>query len=325
MTLLPNLIREYVNYSMLISWILVLVGFSANALGDENSAIDNSSIIKINTFLNDSRKNFSNYIDNLSYNVDSYMSSESVEGTRYYNKAKLSFFTRNKLGQSIDYGVRLKIKLDLPHTKKRLKLFLSSENDTPNSNDENFNQIVKNTSYSAVLRFIFSEKEKWTVDLDSGARLRFHPELFSRFRIQRHISNKFFIADFIQELFWFNTEGFGSSINFQLLHELSATKVVRWGVSIKHLVDDGYNTYATSLVLYHQLNNRDSLSYIFSGYGDNDEYSASLYDYRLGVSYRRDVHEGWVFVAINPELQSAREDSYDIKPILTLRLEMHTN
>ena len=74
------------------------------------------------------------------------------------------------------------------------------------------------------------------------------------------------------------------------------------------------------LLLTHILDRRQSLAFEV---GTSAETRPNLRDlsYFSSLRYRRDIHRGWLFLELKPQLLFARENSYRADPALVLTLE----
>lgn len=256
-----------------------------------------------------------------SFFIDSFFSDDILLDDQKGSKAKLSFNTRRKIGQPVDYNFSVSVKLELPKVHKKLNLIFESNEEDEAINNNDVAAAAENVEYSAALRFIVREKNNWRINLDTGIRWKIPPEPFSRLRIRRFSHMPWDInLRSTQEFSWYSSKGWGTNTSFRFDKKVSDKKLLRLNNSAKYLLNDDYFTFSSSLTLYHELNTKEALAYILRASGDDQEH-ATYHNYGIGIRFRRQVYSDWMYAEIAPELESSREDNYDIVPVIMFRFE----
>ena len=265
------------------------------------------------------------YIDNLSYNVDgffidTFFGDDIIEDDVNGSRAKLSFFTRREIGKPVDYQYGISVKLVLPNTDEHLNLLLESSESDEDERESNPINTVDNVQYSTALRYIFEESERWKVNFDTGIRWGLPTDPFSRLRFRRFAYFDNFRVKATQNFFWSGTEGFGEETKIELNQPLNIDRIIRYSAGAEYLLDDGFFNLNYGVTLFHELNSSEILAYYFRAAGDSIE-GPTFNNYGIGIRYRRKVYQDWMFVEVNPELETQRETEYDITPIIMFRFE----
>ena len=276
-------------------------------------------------FVDYSRDWLADYIDGLSHNVDGFfidtffgddVLGDDVQGSR----AKLSFFTRRELGQPVDYNVGVSIKLVLPNTNERLNLLFESSEEDDELTEGNALQTVDNVEYSTALRFIVKETEQWSAKLDTGVKWALPPDPFTRFRLRRSVYLDGMRIRGTQSFFWSASEGVGEDTDVRLDRPLNLDRMLRYNAGARYMLDNDYFELRYGLTLFHELNSKEVLAYYFRAAGDTIG-DATFNNYGVGVRYRRQIYQDWIFAEVNPELETAAENEYDVTPIIMFRFE----
>ena len=263
------------------------------------------------------------YLDGLSsgldsFFVDSFFSEDILEDDIQGSRAKLSFYTRRELGDPVDYKFGLSVKLVFPNTNKRLNLLLESEEEAVREADPL--ESVENNNYSAALRFIIQESERWKTDIDTGIRWGVPPDPFSRIRARRLFGFMDWKARATQTLYYTTVKGWGERSSLQLNRSLGTSKLLRLNGSAEYLLNDGFFKFRYDIGAYHELSHRAALGYIAGASGDAEE-TASFYDYFASVRYRRLIYKDWVFAEVAPSLVWERDKEYETTPVIMFRIE----
>lgn len=279
---------------------------------------------KIN-FIEYSHDWLKDYIDNVSYNVDgffidTFFSDDIIEDDVNGSRAKLSFFTRREIGKPVDYQYGLSVKLVLPNTDEHLNLLLESTESDEEDRESNPINTVENVEYSTALRYIFEETERWKVNFDTGIRWGLPTDPFSRLRFRRFAYFDDFRIKATQNFFWSGMEGFGEETKVELNQPLNIDRIIRYSAGAEYLLDDGFFSLKYGVTLFHELNSSEILAYYFRASGDTIE-EPTFNNYGVGLRYRRKVYQDWMFVEVNPELETQGETEYDITPIIMFRFE----
>lgn len=265
------------------------------------------------------------YIDSLSYNVDgffidTFFSDDIIEDDVSGSRAKLSFFTRREIGQPVDYKYGISIKLVLPNTDEHFKLLFESSEDEEAERENNPINTVENVEYSTALRYVFQETERWKVNFDTGIRWGIPSDPFSRLRFRRYAYFNDFKVKATQKFFWSGNEGFGEETEVELSQPLNIDRLIRYSVGAEYLLNNDYFELSHDVTLYHELNSAEILAYYYRANGDTIG-NVTFNNYGVGVRYRRKIYQDWIFAEVNPELETQRDNEYDITPIIMFRFE----
>tara|TARA_R110000868_G_scaffold17813_2_gene77713 strand:+ start:9304 stop:10314 length:1011 start_codon:yes stop_codon:yes gene_type:complete len=273
--------------------------------------------------VNRSREWLASYLDNLSggldsFFVDTFFSENILEDDVKGSRAKLSFYTRRELGDPVDYKFGISVNLELPNISERLNLLLQSEDEEAREADPL--ESIENNHYSAALRFILQESERWKADIDTGVRWGLPPDPFTRLRARRYGYFAEWEVKATQTLSYYATKGWGEDTSLQMNYPLNIEKLFRINAKAAYLLNDDYFKLSYSGGLYHELSRRAALGYIAGASGDTEGYP-SFYNYSVSVRYRRQIYKDWVFAEFAPELVWERDKDYETTPVIMFRIE----
>jgi hypothetical protein len=265
------------------------------------------------------------YIDDFSINVDeffidTFFSDDIIEDDVGGNRAKLSFFTRREIGQPVGYNYGISIKLVLPNTNEHFKLlFQSSEDEDAERVNDPINTL-ENVEYSTALRYVFEETDRWKVNFDTGVRWGIPSDPFSRLRFRRYAYFDRFRVKATQSFLWSGKDGFGEESKIELSQPLNIDRLIRYSAGADYSLNDDYFDLDYGVTLFHELNSSEILAYYYRASGDTIN-NMTFNNYGIGLRYRRKIYQDWIFVEVNPELETQVENEYDITPIIMFRFE----
>ena len=251
---------------------------------------------------------------------------------KIYQEATSSYarFTLQTIFDShgdVSTPVDLRLKIDLPKTKKKLKLVIESETERGAQAGADGSSTVtpaattEKSDFYAALQKTFPEKKGWNARSSIGMKIDAPLNPFVRYRVFRDTKLGLWKFHFAETLFWFKSSGIGSSTLFEF--DRALTRNVLFRSSTNAIWEDNRDYYEMShtFALFHELSNRRAVAYSITVFGDSDPtvYATS---YLARVSYRQLIHKDWLFLEVRPEMLYERETNFDPEPSLSLQLEM---
>lgn len=265
----------------------------------------------------------------LARGIDNFFTDEGDDIVDNESYLKLDLrHTFEESGESIT-DVRVKAKLDLPNTENRVKLAFSSDERQDESLEERVRsvstgeRIQRESSVAELQVQPRSEWRKWQRKGSLGIRTRTPPVPFGRYRLKRAWElSPLWRSEFQQEFWYFDDRGWGETSDLTFWRPLSDSLLLRiWG-EVEFRDETDRFDYVEIASLVHRLSERGGLEYRVGALG------ASRPNHRInaffwGLSYRRRVHEDWVFLSATPELFYPREEGWSAEPSFTMRLEVY--
>ena len=303
---------------MILRYFYVFIFLLVSVYGEFHSKEIDSYHHKISHWLIDS----SNSID------DYFTDSNTTETSKTFAELKTSFAAENT--QDIDYGIRLKLRLDLPKIEKELRLIFEDAD----SDDQLYDGTVLNNDYHLeereyYLRLDYLKLIRKKLHIRGGAGIRFrksslHPYINIKSKYYQLdtneskviVSNRFRLyidGDYENILSTYNFLHLNESLYFTFTNTLryrnwdEVQKITHHLTFIKSLSEERQATIGLSFV--NDLNNRS----IHSQY------------YQLHTSYRDILYGDWMYYEITPSILRRRENSFDPTFRLMLNIGMKFN
>ncbi|UZE96485.1 hypothetical protein [Alkalimarinus alittae] len=260
--------------------------------------------------------------------LDSFMGDNT--GYQDINKSfiKLYFDLDTSKYDGVSFEPKIKVSLDLPVTKEKLRLVIENDpdqelgikernlSDLPSTNRE------ANDGFYGAIRYLF-ESKKWSrLSLDWGVKARWPPDPFARFRAVRGWDlNENWGMVYSQEVFIFESKGFGAYSQFDFNRRLSekllfrVTSVVDW-----HERTEQFD-FLEQISLFQDINNKRAIQYA-AGIVAEEKSGSRITNYYTKAAYRRRLYKDWLFYEMTPGIEFQRIENFDPNPFVSFRLEM---
>jgi len=216
---------------------------------------------------------------------------------------------------------KVSLSVDIPKTKKRLRVFVASEEDTNKTPDTLFNR-VENSEESAAagVQFFAGRSEKRNISLTAGIKLD-SVEFFIGPRYRRTFKFDTFNVRFTQRVRWYTSRGWEATTRFDYERLLSKRWFFRHSLDGRWRDEDPGYRYEIRPSLIQQLANRKAIEYQWNNLFETDP-NHSLESSTFLVRYRRNFLRKWLFYEINPQLAMRDEDDFNPKAGITFQLEI---
>ncbi|MDH5180904.1 MAG: hypothetical protein OEY07_14630 [Gammaproteobacteria bacterium] len=277
-------------------------------------------------FLNRSHSVVSEGVETVAKYMDIFFADEKI-----YDEATKTYVILS--GQTIidehgqdSYSGKLKIKIDLPQTKRKLKLLLESDTEELQTGVERDastspGKAATESRYYAALQQELAKLRGWKFTTALGMKLNIPLDPFFRLRAARRYRFNNWNMHFTETLFWFDSLGAGSSTVIELDRKIGEGSLFRSGTSaIWRDETNGYD-FKQSFTMYHELSKHRAVSLTLETEGRSDP-TIHATSYLAYFRYRQRVHKDWLYFEIRPEVLYERETNFHPSPSLILQLDI---
>lgn len=292
--------------------------------------IEEPPVLPGDATLSNAHAYLSRNVEVLARKIDTFFGAERAfeESSGTYIQARGSLIYQ-KHGD-VDFDGNIKAKLDLPNLKEKLSLVIESDSDdnldpkgqittgTPKVADT-----FDNRKASASLQYVLREERYWDVRLQPGIKLHWPPETFLRLRLRRiqPISE-----DWLSRVTlipgWYDPRGWEVRLRHDFDRDTGQGSLFRIGSEATWLVKEDRNVgLVQSLAYAHPLTSRAQMAYEI---GVTFETDPTFWEtsYFSSIRYRRNIHRGWVFLELKPQVLFERDNDFKPDPSFALSLEM---
>lgn len=241
------------------------------------------------------------------------------------NVTQLRLDSRLQYEDLTDLTIKLSFSgnISLPRVSERVQIFIDTEGrerdvkegfqTAPGVDDDQ-------KSIFTGLRYVTRETRRSLISLDGGLRWRSGPVPLIRLRGRRTFVYDEWAIRMVQTLFWVQDRGFGEQTRVDFERKLDPQHFIRitpsaiwseWsrGVDLRQVF---------SIVHIRDSDNMITVELDIQGY---TRPSAKVDKYEASLRWRTRGHRPWLFYEVAPGMAFKREFDFEIRPVLTLRVE----
>lgn len=216
-------------------------------------------------------------------------------------------------GGTLDSDSDLKLKLDLPGSKKRWKLLFESDPEEFNDLETQTRttpptkrQFTDTEGSTGALRFVVDETSRWKKDLDIGVRGSTPLDPFARYQLRRSEQlASGWTVQFKESMYFFNQDGWGQKTVFNIERPISEHYLWRNRIEAKYSDDDNLLETAFVVSTVHVLDDWHAIDYAVGVLAANRPVSQTTV-YFINTTFRKRLYKDWLFFDIRPELAFSR-------------------
>lgn len=275
----------------------------------------------------------STFVDSTSRSIDAFFGTDESLYTDNRSYMRLSSEVRLREGDTTtDIGLRFK--LDLPTTRRKLRVIIESDADEPlvaANQATNTNRLTEINQFDASNSLLGLEQgsqrrpdEGWSNRIGVGIKLRSPIDPYIRLTSARqwNFEGSPWQTNFNGRLTYFNDQGYVTRASFDVGRPISNDTSFRLVSQAEWQQKRDEVVYVQSAEINKVLDQRSALRYAALLVSDTIR-SNDLYDRVLQVYYRRDIHKKFLYADVIPEYHFPTEDGLKPYASLTLRLEMY--
>ncbi len=233
-------------------------------------------------------------------------------------------------GFSDDFGVRFK--LDLPTSKKRLRLLIESDPEeslgtlAEQGSDSQLNdRLSGNDAIIGLDKIDLDDKRQhWSYRFGGGIKVRTPIDPYVRAtgeRIWSWAGSPWELHSY-NRLSWFDSDGYSARSHWDLTRPLDSERQLRSFTQLQWQETEDTLEFSQRFEISRRLNERSNWRNGLILVGDSLS-DPRVDDYYLQSWYRRDIHKGRLFLDLIPELHFNRDSDFDPRWAVTLRLELY--
>ncbi len=218
---------------------------------------------------------------------------------------------------------KVSIRLQLPHTTKKLKLVYE---DIVDSDDLSGTQsIIEDTGESksdTALRYTLKKKNRLRVDADVGARSGSPVQIFLRLRSRRTFDvTENWTFRLSERVTWFSEDGWVAKTDMQWDRKLAQAWLLRFTSELEWREDRDGVRPAQQISLFKTFSKRRVVRLDVGG--SWPEYPNIVERiYYTSLTHRRLIHSDWLFLEIKPGVEFPEIDDYESRFYFKIQFEM---
>jgi hypothetical protein len=260
-----------------------------------------------------------NWLETSRY-IDSWLSGEESAND---NKSRVNISIEQFVAKSGEWetDVNIRGKLDIPNTKRKLKLFIDTDtNDKSSLEDKKLN--TTQDTFTTVGLEQTRDLKNFQFKTQVGAKPRYPVDPFARIKAEVYGNiNSEWYNGFKQKIWYFHEDGWGQSSEYFLQTQLNQDYQLRISTEAQYQKQDGEFELGQFFTLYESIPGSHWHSFTFGVTGSNQP-NPRVNTYFLAANYRRPIFKDWIFLTIDPRVRFLRQDSWNPNPELELRIDI---
>jgi hypothetical protein len=314
-----------------VAWAVLLCALLLPAVaGGEESVLDDLSRVEgqrddeLRTSLDKTHDLLSRRVVDLGLRLDRLFGGDSFEPDPR-SHIRVSFTTLIE-DDGVELEPRLRVRLALPNTERRLSLILESEDDRRFDRATGYEPapptlLRPEEGFTAGLRYLQRFANRFDLDADAGIRLRIPPDPFVRARIGRSFFVDVWELRLSEEAYWRYERGAGALSRFIAQRALAGPRFFRSATEVEWVNRDQRFHYAHDFILSHEFTPLNAVQTRIGARGESDP--NQLTEWFVNIGWRRNIYKDWLFAEVRPELLFERERDFQAEPRLFLTLEAY--
>ena len=312
-------------------WILAIPLLAIGAAPSPGETIDTASpapIEEISPSLTTSngwhawhRRWSSNVINTAEY-IDNFFADPRLDKESNGSRLKLSLGTEYKDGEGFSFITRANVRLSLPRTSKRLKIFFEDivESDDPASANQALRD-MRDSNPDTGLRYSIRQKRRYSIDLDGGYRTS-SDQFFGRIRGKRD----FFATEQLkfrltQSASYYTEDEWISKTEFDASYQLPHDYLFRSESELECAEDIEGVRPAQMFILFKPLSKHRAVRYEIGGDWPESPGPTET-KYFTSFTFRSLIHSDWIYVELEPGVEFAQVNDYEPKGFVMLKFDI---
>ncbi len=281
----------------------------------------------LDEYLDDTHRIITSTFLTIPNGIDGFFGATRVEEESNASLMRLSLEPRLEKGNEWSFITRVRIKLVLPHTEKRLRLVLESSPEEALqepaeglAGESSPLDAVRSAEQTAAIQAILRETRRWHVNLSSGIKLHTPIDPFVRLRAWGALPLEKWQIRLTQTVFWFDSIGLGETTRLDFERPLDVDTLFRASSQATWHRDDDTFHLGQELHLFYRHSRDRAIAYRLAAFGISEPTTHAT-DYYFDVRYRVRTWREWLFFEIGPQLHYPKADDFDLTPSLNFKLE----
>jgi len=154
------------------------------------------------------------------------------------------------------------------------------------------------------------EQWGWNYNFENRIIVKNPLGLLSKIRVRKNFEGDIFTHRFFNEFGWHSDTLWQENANFSSDYPLSDTLLYRFSNELNWIFRTNIITSSHGPSLIKSLSAQDSISYDARINGVIQSFNWTLDNYGLGVTYRRQLDNKWIFYDLNPSLYFSRAENF---------------
>lgn len=274
--------------------------------------------------------------DQINRSVDMFFTNEKSDSTE--NNSSINVYTSfyKQEGDKIRTEYDFKLKFDLPHTTKKLKIVIERQQDeisnaltdtsAPQAKGKakkslNNTRGVDDSHYTAGASFLLKQTKYFISSFHFGIRLDMPINPHIKLDLKKDIKLKHFNIGLLQKLILYRQEGLQNVSQISFNKKLNPKFQVEQVNSLVWTDETDIFVFRNSVVLYQDLGDEKGMSYAI---GANAKLAPAFYydNYDASISYRQLLYSNWLYGTLTTGVNFPKADHFNDNKFVQIRMDL---
>lgn len=274
------------------------------------------------SFLDTPQQWIYNDLDTAARHLDAFFANQDVLYAYSGSHARFTLDTTfNEAGEHSVVG-KINISVRLPNTERKLHLLLESDPTEAQTTLQRATTVGTEEPTPNVYAGVQNEyaKREWRFSNSLGAKLRFPPDYYVRFRAARDFRFADWNLLLTESLYWYKSTGTGIDSVMNWDHLLRNDLLFRSDSLVRYTWENERFDLSQTFTLSQTFSYRRILTY-YIGFFANTDPNMHMTDYVLQLRYRQLLHSNNLFMELIPQRRYSIDNSFSPEDSFLLRLE----
>jgi hypothetical protein len=261
-------------------------------------------------------------VENTAMRVDSFFADDRFYADSTESYARLSLQSTWEHGDGTEAEARLRVRVDLPGTERRLRLFVEggepegAEGAAANS----IRQAIDDNDYNLGLEGSLERTGAWDIRPGIGIKAALPPDPFVRLRAIRYERFGRWLTRFAAGVAQYLDEGAELQSRLDFDRAVGETTFFRSASRVRYRRQEDKTDFRQDFSLFRKAGRRLALGFDVGVVGDDDpDWGVDHYYTQVRTRWR--AYQKWLFLELTPQVVFREEDDYDPAFRVTLRVD----
>jgi len=270
-------------------------------------------------------------VQNTAVSIDRYIARDSFDELER-NDSYVRLRIVERLGESgrHDSEARVSAKIDLPSSKRKLKLVFDTDPDDFDSLEDKQRDIGIGTDISdkksenAAVGLALEELllNNWKMNLGAGVRLRSALDPYGRARFSRYYKfNENWSSRFRETFFYYDSKSWGADSEIDLYRPLDNDRLLHLSLAGQYLDSENNWEWVQGVSVNQRINRNNALEYQV-GVSANSNPTLRVSNYWIRSKWQHRLYKDWLYFNVTPEVTFPRGESFSASFQVNLELEL---
>lgn len=305
--------------------MILFAAINADASEEADNPDTQPSIVtKLAESVDSTHKTVCDMVEDMAKSIDLFFADDRAFEEDNKSSIQLRLDLLSDEDRLFQFKGRVRTKLRLPGTERRLRLTIESEQDAAQTDSEEEDPVDSDETSNNYIIGLEGEQLRgdWHLRPTLGIKAKWRPELYARYKATRYFDLEPWVARVSGNARWNSSDGVKLSVGTDFNRRVSDELLFRSATNVSWKDQDSTTSASEVLTLYQEIANNARLAYD-AGMSGDDNPNWRVTDYFIRLRFRQLVYKNWAYIEIQPKVNWPEDNSFNDRYSLLLRLEVN--